>query len=55
LQKLAKLSTPAWVRESEAKTSPESSMVPTQYVMGVFPFPFFEIIPALNQKACVGG
>jgi hypothetical protein len=30
LQKLAKLSTPAWVRESDARTNPASSMMPTQ-------------------------
>src|SRR5450432_2346322 len=33
LQNCAKLSTPAWVRESDARTIPSLSRIPTQYVM----------------------
>src|SRR4029077_1399926 len=35
LQNFAKLSTPAWVRESDAKMIPSSTRTPTQYVMSI--------------------
>src|SRR5450432_3950286 len=49
LQNCAKLSTPAWVRESDASTIPSLSRIPTQYVMRG-PYHRLEARPPLDAQ-----